>query len=212
SLSHAGPSANDSASRFHYESGTVAYKAGRYADAISEFEIGYALSPRPEFLLSLAQSYRRLWRYPEAREYCDRFLAVAPSPAIAAEVTRLIGIIREEERLQELERKRDRGTSSSGEQKLAPPSHTAPTVTPTQPPPTPTQPAPPAQHAASIRTSTPTSPTIVAPAASTHKRAWVRDPLGGVLFAGGLAALAVGVSLTSIAGVEVAHSDQSLDH
>src|SRR5262245_28230044 len=114
SLSHAGPSANDSAARFHYESGTVAYKAGRYADAISEFEIGYALSPRPEFLLSLAQSYRRLGRYPEAREYCDRFLAVAPSAAIAAEVTRLIGIIKEEERLQELERKRDRGTSSSG--------------------------------------------------------------------------------------------------
>jgi tetratricopeptide (TPR) repeat protein len=81
----------------HYQLGEHAYADGRFADALSEFQLGYALAPRPEFLINFAQVHRKLGRLGDAGIDCERYLATGPSPARAADVQRLLAAIREEE-------------------------------------------------------------------------------------------------------------------
>jgi len=82
--------------RRHSRAGEEAYRAGDYARALTEFEAGYALSPRPEFLLNFAQTYRRLERRSEAIVQCERFLAASPTSPLAPEARRLLETLREE--------------------------------------------------------------------------------------------------------------------
>jgi len=63
----------------HFEAGRALYNLGNYSDAIREFSAGYALVPRPQFLLNLGQAYRRQDDLPHAREMFKRFLADAPA-------------------------------------------------------------------------------------------------------------------------------------
>jgi tetratricopeptide (TPR) repeat protein len=64
--------------RAHYDAGKGLFHLGRYHDAAVEFAAGYELYPRPEFLLNLGQTYRKLNRLAEARVMFERFLAEAP--------------------------------------------------------------------------------------------------------------------------------------
>ncbi|HZS40250.1 MAG TPA: tetratricopeptide repeat protein [Polyangia bacterium] len=101
--------------RAHFREGQRAYSEGRFADALREFEAGYALSPRPEFLLNFAQTERKLGRVDEAIDQCQRFLAAAPDSPLAPEARRLLQTLREE-------------------RALAPPPAAPPTVNPLAPP------------------------------------------------------------------------------
>jgi tetratricopeptide (TPR) repeat protein len=64
--------------RTHFEAGRALYILGNYSDAIREFAAGYQLAPRPQFLLNLGQSHRKLGDLTKARDMFRRFLAEAP--------------------------------------------------------------------------------------------------------------------------------------
>jgi tetratricopeptide (TPR) repeat protein len=65
----------------HFRAGKTLYDLGQYPDAIREFAAGYALVPKPEFLLNLGQAYRRAHDLPQAREMFLRYLEKAPPNA-----------------------------------------------------------------------------------------------------------------------------------
>jgi tetratricopeptide (TPR) repeat protein len=75
------PSA-DSASvqraRRHFLAGKQAFEAQSYAAALREFEAGYAIEPRPGFLLNMGHAARRLGDLPRAHELYQAFLATDP--------------------------------------------------------------------------------------------------------------------------------------
>jgi tetratricopeptide (TPR) repeat protein len=64
--------------RIHFEAGMAAFKNGAYEDALAEFQRGYDLSPRPGFLIDIAQALDRLGRYDEAIAYCERYMSTEP--------------------------------------------------------------------------------------------------------------------------------------
>jgi hypothetical protein len=96
SLAHAESGREDQA-RKHFEAGQERYAEGKWREALSEFELGYALSPRPEFLVNFAQVYRRLGQHARALVECERFLATSPPPPLAEQTRRLMAVIREEQ-------------------------------------------------------------------------------------------------------------------
>jgi tetratricopeptide (TPR) repeat protein len=77
-------------SREHYRKGEEAYAAGRYDEAYGEFEKGYALAPRPVFLLNLAHTERRRGNLSNARALYLKFLLIEPQSKYAAEVKQVI--------------------------------------------------------------------------------------------------------------------------
>jgi tetratricopeptide (TPR) repeat protein len=64
--------------REHFKAGEKAYKAGEFERARTEFEAGYALVPRPGFLLNMAHTERRLGRLRGARSLYKRYLLADP--------------------------------------------------------------------------------------------------------------------------------------
>ncbi len=62
------------------------FTAGRYGDAIREYEAGYQLSRLPGFLLNIAHSYRRQGDFDNARTYYKRFLLMDPTSQSRADV------------------------------------------------------------------------------------------------------------------------------
>jgi hypothetical protein len=132
STARAAPSQEDLA-RSHFVAGEEEYARGRWQEALHEFQLGYALSPRPEFLINFAQVYRKLGDYDAATRECQKYLATAPPPELAAQAQKLLGQIRDE-------------------QAHAPPP--APTPTPPQQPVTP----PPVVAAPAIVTTPPPPP------------------------------------------------------
>ena len=91
------PSQEDQA-RAHFFAGQGDYAAGRYEEALHEFEVGYGLAPRPEFLINFAQTYRKLGRYRDAAANIEQYLATGPSPSLADEARRLLRAVQDEER------------------------------------------------------------------------------------------------------------------
>lgn len=83
----------------HYREGQRAYSEDRFEDALRDFQLGYALAPRPEFLINFAQVHRRLGRLGDAAIDCERYLASVPASPMAEEVARLLAAIREEQAL-----------------------------------------------------------------------------------------------------------------
>ena len=80
----------------HFVAGEEEYARGRWREALREFEAGYALSPRPEFLINFAQVHRKLGEYDAAARECRRYLATAPPPELAAQAQRLLEQIEDE--------------------------------------------------------------------------------------------------------------------
>ncbi|HEY1811182.1 MAG TPA: hypothetical protein VGG74_02440 [Kofleriaceae bacterium] len=70
--------ADKQASLAHYAAGKAAYTAGRFDDAVAEFQLAYGEDAAPEYLQDLAQAYRHLGRCPDALAYLERYLAAEP--------------------------------------------------------------------------------------------------------------------------------------
>ena len=64
--------------RAHVEAGNQHYAAGRYLEAIREFQAGYALVPRPNFLVNLGQAYRKLGDLNRAKESYVAYVRALP--------------------------------------------------------------------------------------------------------------------------------------
>jgi hypothetical protein len=74
--------------RARFEAGRALYSLGDYEAALREFAAGYQQVPRPQFLINLGQTYRKLERFDKARQMYEKFLAEAPPddpnrPAVA---------------------------------------------------------------------------------------------------------------------------------
>lgn len=93
----AAPPSQEDQARAHFLAGQADYSAGRYEEALHEFEVGYALAPRPEFLVNFAQTDRKLGRYQAAVVHLEQYLATGPAPALADEARRLLNAVREEQ-------------------------------------------------------------------------------------------------------------------
>ena len=178
SVARATPSQEELA-RSHFVAGEEEYARGRWKDALHEFQLGYALSPRPEFLINFAQVYRKLGDYDAAARECQRYLATAPPSQLAAQAERLLQQIKEE-------------------QAKAPPL-----ANPAPPPPNPAAPSPP--HPAAPPPPKPAAPSAVAPAAVASpalvaspppppkkKRAWIAPVVVGCVLVAG-AAVTIGL-------------------
>jgi tetratricopeptide (TPR) repeat protein len=61
--------------RAYYKSGQAHYDAGEYLEALGDFEAGYDLSKKPQFLVNMGQAHRKLGHLESARENYARFLA-----------------------------------------------------------------------------------------------------------------------------------------
>jgi tetratricopeptide (TPR) repeat protein len=85
------------AARARFNAGQAAFRDGHYEQALTEFEAAYALSPRPEFLITFAQTYRRLHRYREAITECERYLATQSDPALRRDVSSFLQMLRHEQ-------------------------------------------------------------------------------------------------------------------
>ena len=64
--------------RVHFEAGTDHYAAGRYEEAIRRFQAGYALVPRPNFLVNIGQAYRKLGNLVRAKEAYVAYVRALP--------------------------------------------------------------------------------------------------------------------------------------
>jgi tetratricopeptide (TPR) repeat protein len=93
----AAPPSQEEQARAHFLAGQADYAAGRYEEALHEFEVGYALAPRPEFLINFAQTDRKLGRYQAAVVHIEQYLATGPAPALEEEARRLLKVVREEQ-------------------------------------------------------------------------------------------------------------------
>lgn len=67
-----------------------AFRAGDYDRALAELEVGYAIEPRREFLITFAQVYAAMGRLDDAIDRCERYLAVAPASPLAGSVRQLV--------------------------------------------------------------------------------------------------------------------------
>jgi tetratricopeptide (TPR) repeat protein len=173
------PSREEQARR-HFVAGQAHYHAGRYADSLTEFELGYALAPRPEFLINFAQVHRKLGHYERAIAHCESFLATGPPPRVADEAHRLLASIREEQAQAAIRTRPAEPTPV----KPPPPSVEPRPVTPppATPPPVLAQPAP-------ILVAPPP------PAVRPRSRAWIWGVVvAGVVVAGAGIGIALAVS------------------
>jgi tetratricopeptide (TPR) repeat protein len=82
----------EQAARRHFAQGDAAFKAGRYDAALSEFEAGYAASPRPGFLLNMAHTARKLGDLRKARSLYKKYLLTDPTSKLREDV---LGVIAE---------------------------------------------------------------------------------------------------------------------
>ncbi len=76
--SHNSSSASTQRARRHFLAGKRAFEAKRYSAALKEFEAGYAIEPRPGFLLNMGHSARRMGELRRARDYYLKFLESDP--------------------------------------------------------------------------------------------------------------------------------------
>jgi tetratricopeptide (TPR) repeat protein len=100
----------DGVARQHFEAGETAYRMGKFAKAISEYEQAYALVPKPALLYNLGQAHRKQYALDgkvehlrSARELFQAYLREVPdSPQkpVLHEIMRAL-----EKQLQDFERK-----------------------------------------------------------------------------------------------------------
>ena len=86
----AGNAAAEREARRNFQAGEVHFKAGLYAEALADYQAGYAAAPLPGFLINVAQCQRRLGELAKARATYQKFLMVAPDSPLVPEVKRLI--------------------------------------------------------------------------------------------------------------------------
>ncbi|HEY0709445.1 MAG TPA: hypothetical protein VGG33_21730 [Polyangia bacterium] len=64
--------------RMHFDAGQDHYANQRYQDAIRSFQAGYALVPRPNFLVNIGQAYRKLGNLVRAKEAYVAYVRALP--------------------------------------------------------------------------------------------------------------------------------------
>jgi tetratricopeptide (TPR) repeat protein len=69
-----------------YKSGEKAFKAGKYEEALHDWETGYQLSNRPLFLLNMGHAERRRGQLANARTLYKRFLLMEPETKLRGEI------------------------------------------------------------------------------------------------------------------------------
>lgn len=155
--------------RSHFVAGEQEYSLGRWREALREFEAGYALSPRPEFLINFAQVHRKLGEYDAAARECRQYLATAPPSQLATQAQRL---------LEQIEGERAHSPSKQGTPAVASPANSPPAT----PPP-----------AAAVN-----APVLVAapPPAPKKRRAWIAPVVvAGVVVVAGAVTLGLVLGL-----------------
>jgi hypothetical protein len=65
--------------RVRYQTGLAQYREGHYQEALDSFVAVYALLPRAELLLNMAEAHVALKQLPQARNLYERFLTEAPA-------------------------------------------------------------------------------------------------------------------------------------
>src|SRR5436853_4179245 len=78
------------AARGHFERGMHLYAVDRFDESIKEFEAGFLLAPRPEFLYNIGRAHREAKRPEQAARYFEKYLDLALDAADRAEVEREI--------------------------------------------------------------------------------------------------------------------------
>lgn len=178
------PPTQESLARTHYAAGEQEYARGRWREALREFQAGYELSPRPEFLINFAQVYRKLGDYERAIAECERFLATAPAAPLAAQAHRLLSQLREEQ------------ARAPRAPAAPPPDMAAPSPPDLAAPPRQPLPRPPLPPAPTPIATTP-APTVVVSHAPPHRRRWVAPvvAVSVVAVAAAVAGVVLGVTL-----------------
>jgi tetratricopeptide (TPR) repeat protein len=177
-------SASEREARHLFERAEAHFKSGLYAEALAEYQSGYAASPLPGFLINIAQCQRRLGDLDQARTTYRKFILVAPDSRFVPDVKALIV---ELDKLLD-ERAADQPAATTAPPEAQPEPVSAPTVA-TAPPTfdagkTP-QPEPKAQS------SLVTTPTPPAPAQAEGTRWWLWGTLGAAVIAGATTAYLV---------------------
>jgi hypothetical protein len=65
----------------HFARAEAAQSAGKYREAIAEYEAAYAIAPHPDTLYNIAASYEKLQDWRRAIEYYERYLDERDAPA-----------------------------------------------------------------------------------------------------------------------------------
>jgi hypothetical protein len=192
--------------RAHYQAGSALYDAHSYEDAVREFWAGYRLSPRPEFLLNLGQSYRKLDDLPHARALFARFLKEAsPDAPERPQAQKLLERI-DGEISARLAPPPDAIAAASPTAAAASPTASPAPALPVSPPvtsPAPVAPAPVAPPAAMMAPAAMVMAPVAAVATgrrSFWRRHWWIAPVGGVVVTAVVVGLAVGLTLPSTVG------------
>jgi tetratricopeptide (TPR) repeat protein len=89
-----GPTLTEEQARSHFNTGSLAFSAGRFADALSEFQKSYALSGRPKLLYNIGVASDRLRRDREALAAFEQYLEQVPAAPERAEVEARIAVLR----------------------------------------------------------------------------------------------------------------------
>jgi tetratricopeptide (TPR) repeat protein len=118
-------SAAEAKARQHFKQGQEHFDAGRFAEAAHEYEAGYELSRRPQFLLNVAHAYRRMGDLDSASVYYKKFLFVDPKSPKRAEVEATL------KQLEEL--KASSQPARAAAPPATPPAAAAPSTTPPPP-------------------------------------------------------------------------------
>ena len=96
-----------------FAAGEIAYAAGRYQDALNDFQRAYELSQRPELLFNIGLAADRLRQDTTAMDAFERFLEARPDHASAD---------RARERLELLREQQDRSVQGTVEPQPRPPN------------------------------------------------------------------------------------------
>jgi tetratricopeptide (TPR) repeat protein len=83
----------EAAAREHVRKAAEAFQAGRYDEALVEFEAGYAAVPRPAFLLNMGHAARKSGNAARARECYRRYLDLEPGSPQRGEIEKAIAEI-----------------------------------------------------------------------------------------------------------------------
>ena len=174
---------DEAAGRRHWDRGQELYKQGRFLEAAREFEAGYQVAPRSNFLLNVGHSYRRAQELRKAKTAYETFLKIDPTSAHRPMVEDLIRTI-------------DDALSAQSEPPVMSPRPAPPPTTPAPPPPGRRRPPPPRPARPPPRRSTRAPPPSAHPdrqpgprRRSRSRRSIFRSPwfwgaVGAVLVAG----------------------------
>jgi tetratricopeptide (TPR) repeat protein len=170
--------------RRNFQAGEAHFKAGLYAEALADYQAGYAAAPLPGFLINVAQCQRRLGELARARASYQKFLMVAPDSPLGPEVKRLMAeldqMLADEAAAQTQPANAQPATASTERaEEAAPALRLSPPASP--------EPAAATVAATLTVAATPTPP----PARPLWKRWWVWGLVGAAVAGGTVAAFAL---------------------